>query len=311
MRKIDLFNIEKYTIDTSNFNNVIHDGVTEFEEKFADYVGAKHACGVNSATNAIFLALLDKNTTVTIPTMIPPVVANAILTSRNKLKFNDDRNWVGSCYTLHEFNDYKIIDSAQQCERDIFKKEANPEDLMIFSFYPTKPVGSIDGGMIVSNDKDKIDHFRKMVLNGMSFNHNNWERKIEFPGYKFYLNSVQAFIASKNLDKLDEKNRILTDIRNEYNSKFNLDNTSGHLYRINSKNRAWFIEQMKSDGITCGIHYECLHNHPAYKSDDKCHYSELLSQYTVSIPFHEKLTEKDVEHIIKKTEKYESIIDRT
>ena len=37
-----------------------------------------------------------------------------------------------------------------------FKKEANDEDLMIFSFYPTKPVGSSDGGIIVSNDFEKI-----------------------------------------------------------------------------------------------------------------------------------------------------------
>ena len=31
---------------------------------------------------------------------------------------------------------------------------------MFFSFYPTKPVGSSDGGIIVSNDKAKIDYLK-------------------------------------------------------------------------------------------------------------------------------------------------------
>ena len=62
--------------------SVAYQGVVEqFEEKIAKYVGAKYACSVNSATNAIFLSMLNKNTIVSIPSMIPPVVANAIITS--------------------------------------------------------------------------------------------------------------------------------------------------------------------------------------------------------------------------------------
>jgi dTDP-4-amino-4,6-dideoxygalactose transaminase len=55
--------------------------VNEFENTIANYVGAKYAVSVNSATSAIFLALLNKNITLNIPTMIPPVVLNAIITS--------------------------------------------------------------------------------------------------------------------------------------------------------------------------------------------------------------------------------------
>ena len=66
--------------------------------------------------------------------MMPPVVANAILTSGNKINFIDDVDWVGNSYTLHQFDDYKIVDSAQKLERNQFQNECNPEDLMIFSF---------------------------------------------------------------------------------------------------------------------------------------------------------------------------------
>jgi hypothetical protein len=100
--------------------------------------------------------MLNKNTIVNIPSMIPPVVCNAILTSGNKINFIDDINWIGDSYILHKFKDYKIIDSAQKVNQNQFIEEANDEDLMIFSFYPTKPIGSSDGGIIVSNDYNDI-----------------------------------------------------------------------------------------------------------------------------------------------------------
>ena len=93
---IQLFNVNNHIIDTSKFSNLLHDkNVIELEEKIANYVGAKYACSVNSATNAIFLSMLDKNTTVNLPSVIPPVVANAILTSGNQIFFIDDVDWVG------------------------------------------------------------------------------------------------------------------------------------------------------------------------------------------------------------------------
>ena len=85
---IQLFNINHHTIDTSEFSNLLHvDIVVEFEKKIAEYVGSKYACSINSATNAIFLSLLNKNISVNIPSMIPPVVLNAIVTGGNKINF--------------------------------------------------------------------------------------------------------------------------------------------------------------------------------------------------------------------------------
>ena len=157
---INLFQLDNYNIDTSMFSNLLHDKiVTEFEESFASYVGAKYSCTINSATNAIFLLFLNRNITVNVPSMIPPVVLNALITSGNKINFIDDTNWVGGSYILHDFGDYKVIDSAQRVDKDQFKNEANPNDIMFFSHYPTKPVGSCDGGTIVSNDYNKINEY--------------------------------------------------------------------------------------------------------------------------------------------------------
>lgn len=302
---INLFNIEKYTIDTNNFTNILHDKVVEvFENNVCEYVGAKYACGFNSATNAIFLSLLNKDITVNIPSMIPPVVLNAILTSNNKIKFRDDTDWVGDSYVLHDFGDYKIIDSAQKLERDQFKKEANDGDLMIFSFYPTKPVGSIDGGIIVSNDKNKIRYFKEMVLNGMTYSEDNWERVIKHAGYKMYLNSVQAYVGNKNLKKLDEKYKKLKTVREIYNKEFSYSNTSNHLYRIIVDNRNEVINNLKTKGISTGIHYNPTHKEEVYMNGDECVNSDYYGSRTLSIPFHEKLTNAELDKIVKEVKKY-------
>jgi dTDP-4-amino-4,6-dideoxygalactose transaminase len=298
---INLFNINNYILDTSNYNNLLHDNiVTKFESSICEYVGAKYGVSFNSATSAIFLLFSQyKNIKVKIPSIIPPVVPNAIITSGNDYEFYDDINWVGDSYLLHDFGDYKVIDSAQKLEKNQFINECNSQDLMIFSFYPTKPVGSCDGGMIVSNDMDKIIKLKEMALNGMSYSDNNWERKIKFPGYKMYMNSIQCDIAIKNFERYENKLYKLSEIKEIYNKELGYNNISNHLYRISVNNRDEFISFMKKNGILCGIHYESLHNHPVYsKEGSYCPLSEVESIKTVSIPFHEELTNFEVKLII-------------
>jgi len=298
---INLFNLNKHVIDTSNYQNLLHDKIViNFENVIKKYVGAKHAVSFNSATNAIFLSLLNKNVTVKVPSMIPPVVLNAIITSNNQYKFIDDTEWIGNSYILHKFKNYKIVDSAQKLEKYQFKKECDPNDLLIFSFYPTKPVGGCDGAMIVSDDEEKINYLREMAFNGMSYANNNWERVVKYPGYKMYMNSIQADIALRNFKLYNNKLKKLKKIRNLYNKKLGYTNSSNHLYRIEIDDRSGFIKYMKDNGVLCGIHYEAAHLNPVYAlSKSKCPISEIKSTKTVSIPYHENLTEQEIYRIIE------------
>lgn len=303
---INLFNINNHIIDTSKYTNLLHDKVVDtFEQTIANYVGAKYAVSFNSATSAIFLALIGKNTTIKVPSMIPPVVLNAIITSGNKYEFTDDVDWVGNSYLLHDFGDYKIVDSAQKLERNQFKTECNPDDLMVFSFYPTKPIGSCDGGMIVSDNIDKINYLREMALNGMSYAKNNWDRKINFVGYKMYMNSIQCDIALRNFNLYDEKLDRLRYIRNQYNKELGYLNVSNHLYRIDVEDRVNFIEHLKNNGIAYGIHYDAMHLNDVYKlPNTNCLETTLKSKTTISIPFNEKLTDTEVITIINTIKSY-------
>ena len=312
---IKLFNINHHTIDTSEFSNLLHDDiVVDFEKKIAVYVGSKYACSINSATNAIFLSLLEKKLNymthmeVKLPSMIPSVVANAVLTSgfMNKIEFVDDVDWVGHSYILHQFDDYKVVDSAQKLKKNQFKKECNPQDLMIFSFYPTKPLGGSDGGMIVTDDYEKYRWFKEAVLNGMTYAENNWERSISFPGYKMYMNSIQAKILMNNFDNFEKKMSVLNNLVNTYNKELGYDNSSQHLYRIEVVNNKKFLEKMNKAGIVCGIHYPALHRNSMYNGgvEFDCPKSKKLEKRTVSLPMNEELTFFELEYVINKVKEY-------
>jgi dTDP-4-amino-4,6-dideoxygalactose transaminase len=304
---IQLFNVNNHIIDTSEFSNMLHDDIViQYEKEIADYVGAKYACAVNSATNAIFLSMVMEKymnpRVIKIPSIIPPVVANAIITSGNKVEFTDNVEWVGDSYVLHKFRTYKVVDSAQKLERNQFTKECNQNDLMMFSHYPTKPLGGADGGVIVTDDYKKYKWFKQAVLNGTTFSNNNWERGISFPGYKSYMSSIQAKIIMNNFVNFDKKMRSLGSLVDMYNKELGYENTSKHLYRIEVVNQEKFINKMKSAGIVCGIHYPALHLNSIYNDGKKFDLpkSEKVAKHTVSIPMNETLSFNDLEYLMEK-----------
>ena len=303
---IGLFNINHYQIDTSKFSNLLHDSIVqEFECAFAEYVGAKYAAFANSASSLLFVSLLKYNTTINIPSTIPPVVPNILINTGNKIRFYDDTEWVGHYYNLHD----NIFDSAQQVSRDQYKNLKDDNAVMIFSFYPTKPVGSCDGGMVVSNNKQTIDWYKMMVLNGMRYTENTWERKHIAAGYKMHGTSIQAFIANENLKKLDHKNEKLTEICDTYNKRFDCNNTSRHLYRIRVSDNKQFISTMKQEGIICGLHYHHCHDKLFYGccEDERLSLSETESKTTVSLPFHELLTDQEINKVIQNVRKLANV----
>jgi len=297
---INLFPVSQYININFKTPNLLHGPVVrEFEDNFKKYVGAKYACSINHATNAIFLALkkFAEFELINIPSIIPPTVVNAVINSGHSYRFVDNTEWIGGPYILHQCKNFKIIDSAQQTQRKQFQELACPEDLMIFSFYPTKPLGGLEGGMIVSDDKEKIDWFRSAVNYGQNISENSWDRTVNFPGWKMYMNSLQAHVLNEKLSNLDEKQSTILDNRNYLNNKLGYKNTSLHLYRVDTGNVKKFIEYMKEQGVMCGLHYEPLHNHSVYKTIDKCPYSEC--QQKASIPFHEDMTLDELKYLVK------------
>ena len=63
---------------------------------------------------------------------------------------------------------------------------------------------------------------------------------------------------------------------------------------------------MKNQGIQCGIHYRSVHDVECYKSKFDTDLKKTIKESTdtVSIPYHEQITDKEVYKIIEKVKYY-------
>jgi len=315
---INLFRTPYVDVRVPSEEHLLHgSSVEELERDFAEYVGANYAVSVSSATMGIMLALntVCSDEYVHVPSLIPSVVLNAIEHSGNWIKFTDNVDWIGKPYLLHTAGKTQITDSAHQVRRDQWinrdtfgRPYENPEDLMIFSFYPTKPLSGCDGGMIVSDDHDLIEHIRMLSMNGTTSERDSWKRSIVAPGWKAYMNTVQAKVVQKSLSFMDARLAIIKSVRDRYNELFKSDQDSDHLYRIEVRNAPQFILRMRDKGVNCGIHYPAMHREQIYRygldlSLGGYPKSEKSEETMVSIPLHYGMNVSQAEFV------YESYLE--
>lgn len=275
--------------------------VFEFEEKLAKYVGAPYVVAVDSCTSALFLSLkYEAKKQVSIPSMTVPLVANAALEAGYGITFNGETEWVGSAYELVGTD---VIDSAHQLQRDQYRNYKGKK--LCFSFYPTKTIGSADGGAIATDD-EKFYQWAKSAStygrNQGSKYQNSWDYDVEMVGYKRHYTNLQAAICLEQLGRLDETSARRWAIINQYNVAFGYNNKSEYLYRINIENRDEFIKYALSEGVECGVHFKPLHLMTPFKSipmsdEDKKKVEDAYSK-TVSLPFYDTMTEAEVNKVI-------------
>lgn len=322
---IQLFSIPKFNIDTSKFSHALNGSiVTDFENRFCEYVGGKYAVGVNSCTNAIqyvfeWLSMRSINYAspfgfVSIPAVLPPVVYNALAISlgRDRIRFIDCPTWVGGEYRMgHDFGNHLIIaDSAQEVTGGRWL-HCDEKYICFYSFFPTKPCGGCDGGAVVTNIKELADWLRIATNNGMSQDGNSWDRKWNFPGYKSYLSSIQAYCADESLTAWDGwKIARMWEILYDYNKAFGLNNESFHLYRVpvhafDDIMLGENIKELHGKGIACGVHYKPLFDVVGYDGglteEEK---TKSRDERYISIPFHAELTNSEINKIVEIVKPY-------
>lgn len=278
--------------------------VTEFEEELAKYVGSKYVVATDSCTSAIFLSLkyerkTNKRKYLIIPSMTVPLVPNAIIEAGYSIKFNDQTDWVGSAYQIQGSN---VWDSAHQLQRDQYKKMKNSKIKLCFSFYPTKTIGSADGGAIATNDKDFYNWAKSVSTYGrdMSQSGNSWDYDVARLGYKRHYTNLQAAICLEQLRRLDQTNTERQRIVEIYNDAFDLNNKSDYLYRIDIENRDEFIEYAKKNGVECGVHFKPVHMMKPFKKFEVKNKEKIEEAYrkTVSLPFYDTMTDKEINKVI-------------
>jgi len=325
---MNLFNIPRPTINFNKIPNLLHGpAVGYLEKKFAEFVGAKYAVAANSESSLIYLTFkhLYPSLKVTVPACIPPVVPAHLINAGATvlLRYTCPDDWVGRNYYLCDTYGISIIDSAQHVVPNIYADRNPPQssaDIMLFSFYPTKPLGGLEGGMFVTNDKIAADGMRSLVNYGCDPSENtpSWQRQWMRCGYKMYMTPYQAEVILKRLRSFNNDMAHLDEVRTQYTEKLlgydmaPSNTESYHLFRIRPS--GWrgaarsLQEELARAGVPTGIHYDAL---PAATSprfmekiitfDSDWADDSLTDDYQstwLSIPFHSALTSNQITLVI-------------
>jgi len=185
--------------------------VRRFEEEFAQFVGAKYAVALNSATAALHLALdavgVGPGDEVILPTMtfaataevvihlgakpvlvdslpgsllIDPQAVRAAITSRTKAVMPVhyggaacDMDALGSIAAEHQL---KLIEDAAHALPTTYQQRTigSIGDLTSFSFYANKTITTGEGGMLTTDNAAYAERARMMSLHGLS--RDAWKR---------------------------------------------------------------------------------------------------------------------------------------
>lgn len=221
--------------------------VGEFEEKFARYVGSKYAVGVNSCTDALFIALKYYGVTrgdevITTPMSFiatadaieycgaTPVFVDVEPTTGNidaaliekkitsKTKAIIPVHLYGQMCDMRkirriaDIHDLKIIEDSAHCiegEREGIKP-GQLGNIACFSFYATKNITSGEGGALTCHDEDIYTWLKKARLHGMSKNAaDRYTRKYEHYDMEFlgYKSNMTNIQASLLIHQLDRIGR--------------------------------------------------------------------------------------------------------
>jgi len=180
--------------------------VEQFEYRVAKYTGAPYACAVDSCTNALLLCLsYVQPHQVEIPTNTYVGVANAIIHAGGTLKFREEV-WSGT-YQLKPCN---IYDSAKRLTSDMYIKGS----MMCLSFHVKKLLNIGRGGMIIHDNKNAQEWFKRMRWDGRTGKNLSDEQFFyNSPGYNCYMTPE---LAARGLELMMHYPRNKPDMEWEY-----------------------------------------------------------------------------------------------
>lgn len=293
----------------------------EFETKFADYVGAKYAVFVDSGTSALDLSIQWLKLTrqffrmVRVPSITFTSTAESLIHAGIEPLFVDV-NLNDLC--MEYVNDISlpvhlmgerakdgalIYDSAHRIEKNDVK--GSPA-LWCYSFYATKNITTVQGGMIALNDGEAYNWLKLARDHGMLSGtkeryEGKWKYDIEFIGWRKKPDDVRAAMGLEQLKKLPWITERRNEIVDMYNEAFDYQRKGNHLYSLLVDKRDEFMNILKEKGIQTSIHFIPLHTLKAYKNYQPQHSlknTEWLKDRMVSLPLYPQLTNEEVNYII-------------
>jgi dTDP-4-amino-4,6-dideoxygalactose transaminase len=233
--------------------------------------------------------------------------------------------------TIAKNNNLTIIeDCAHAVETEYHNvKAGNFGRFGCFSFYPNKNITTGEGGMILAKNENDANRLKILSLHGMS--KDAWKRfsdegykhyQVVDSGYKYNMTDIQASIGIHQLKRIESSWERRKEIWNKYNSAFEnlplkipapVEKETRHAYHLytvlidkykNLIERDEFLEKMTKENVGVGVHYLSIPEHKYYqekfgwKNEDYPN-AMKVGQETVSLPISPKLTDEEVDYIIK------------
>lgn len=201
-------------------------------------------------------------------------------------------------------------------------------DFAVFSFYATKSITCGEGGAIITNHKKYAEIIRSVSNNGMTkpafkrFVNNKyipWD--VHNYGFKANLSDINASILEEQILNYSKTAKIKKKIFDKY--KFHLKkikevflpqgnknkNRDYYLFPIgvNKKYRNKLIEYLLNKKIFVTVNFRSINELNYYKKkykDAKCTISKKWGEETISLPFHVKLTDKEIKKVSEEIKKF-------
>ena len=308
----------------------------EFEDMFADYVGASYAVFVDSGTSALLMGLQamknlilpkwnrgmgisdDTSHVFKVPSLTFTATAEALINSGFQISFSDVHP---KTFCLEDVDLYSlpvnllgnrakkgamIYDSAHRIEKDDMKNTVFVDEIWCYSLYATKNITTVQGGMICTQSEEIYKWLIKARDHGLDLGtKERYQGKykqydVEFVGWRTKGDDLRAVIGIEQLKKLPELTKKRNYIVECYNRSFDLDRIGNHVYPVIVENREQFMQFMADKGIQCTVHFRPLHLMTGYKSyyhNEPLPVTEFLGQHIVSLPLFPQMTYEEINYV--------------
>ena len=195
-------------------------------------------------------------------------------------------------------------------------------DVAVFAFYPNKQITTGgEGGMIVTNSKKIADLCRSMINQGRKVENGKWLEHVRL-GYNYRMTEMQAAMGIVQLSRIEEILKKRERVAKMYNKKLKNISSIQVPYIASWAKISWFvyviqltkeyickdrdriIKKLQKAGIQSSNYFQCIHLQPFYKKlfaykRGNFPVAESVSDRTITLPFYNKLTEKEIEYIVK------------
>jgi len=322
---------------------ILGENLKKFEKEFAEYCETRFAIGVGSGTDALFLSLkalgvgpgdevlVPCNTFIATAEAVSHAGATPVFLDIDPRTYNLDvmsadvtaktkaiipvhlYGQPADMDTVREFaekHDFIIVEDACTAHGATYKgkKVGSIGDAGCFSFYPTKPLGAIGDGGMVTTDDDEIAIKVRQLRNHGRIGQNVHVRV----GYTSRLDEIQAAVLSVKLKHLDEWNSRRRMIGKKYDQLLGEISYVQTPYCIPSAVHVYYlyvIRTLKRDllkaklnklGIEAAIHYPTpIHMQPAYKESysGELRHGERAAKEILALPMFAELTDEEVDYI--------------